>query len=131
MLKVEAIVDGKQLETLLLAARAVGVKLELAGVVLDELPSPRRKFRQKERSTKRKSSRPKRYKANMQVKLGPEPTEGPPQLIKLHRALRKTYGDETFRKGDVKAAMRSKFNGTPGLMTRLLDQGSVLPAERT
>lgn len=127
MLKVEAIVDAKQLETLLLAARAVGVKLELAGVVLDDEPSPRRK--PKERSTKRRV-KPKRYKASMQVKLGPEPA-GPPQLIRLHRALRKTYGDETFRKGDVKGAMKSRFNGTPGLMTKMLDGGNVLPAVRT
>lgn len=125
MFKIEAVCNGEQLETLILAARAVGVKLELAGVVLEDAPSRRSKPRVAKRSTK--APRPKRYKANMLVKLGPEPTEGPPRLIKLHRALRKTYGGEAFRKGDVKAAMKKRFNGTPGLLTELLDKGNMLP----
>jgi hypothetical protein len=123
--KVEAVVNGDQLETLLLAAKAAGVNLSL-GVVPDERPSRRSKSPRKERSTRK--LKPKRYKANMTVKLGPEPETGP-KLIKLHRALRTQYGDAPFRKGDAKSAVAHKVKGYSGsLMTKMLDAGYMIPA---
>jgi hypothetical protein len=129
MFKVEAVVTGDQLETLLLAAKSAGVTLQL-GVHLPEGPLPRRK-RKGKRSTKG-NARPKRYKASMQIRLGPEPTDGPPKLIVVHRALRKEYGDEPFRKGDAKQVLRRRNVGgsSTSYMTKLLDRGSIVPAQR-
>lgn len=132
MFRFVAVVTGDQLETLLLAAKAVGVNPELGvepGTAAAKL-SPRRKYKRKGHSTKRGApSKPKRYKASMQVKMGPEPVEGPPKLIQLHRALRKKFGEEPFRKGDAKRAVSSQVKGySGGMMTRLLDKGNMVVA---
>lgn len=126
MFKIEAVVNGEQLETLLLAAKAVGVTLAL-GVALDE---PRRvpSSRVQKRSTKK--SRPKRYPASMRVKLSRAPKEGPPKLAELHDAIRKEFGSEPFRKGDVKKRVAKAMNGSYSgeLLTRLMDQRSLVAA---
>lgn len=126
--RIAAIVDPDQLATLLLAARAAGVKLEGLEPVLDGEPSRPSTRRVRKRSTKDGRAKPKKYKPNLRVKMGPEP-EGPPRMIQLHRALRRKYGEEPFRKGDVKQAMMATFKGsTTGLMSRLMNEGNVVRA---
>jgi hypothetical protein len=114
----------EQLEVLLNTVKLLGLTPDLG--TADE-PSPRRKqYRRKERSTK--ASKPKRYKPSMQIRLGPEPTEGPPKLVVIHRALKKKFGVDPFRKGDAKQAIIAKMGNSTGYVTKLLDRGNLVAA---
>jgi hypothetical protein len=134
VIKFVAIVDGKQFETLLLAARAVGVTPQV-DVVHDEEPQ-RQPYRRRKgkRSTKkvhaaRGKSKPKRHPPTMQVKMGPPP-EGPKTLVKVHRALVKEFNSGAFRKGDAKRVVMKRvgLQSPTAYITKLMDSGSMLAA---
>lgn len=125
MIKFVAIVNGEQFETLLLAARAVGVTPHLDVVPSEALP--RRYTKRKEKRSTNRRRKPKRYKANLQVRIGKAP-EGPPKLIEVHQALKKTFGGATFRKGDAKGAVAKQLNGmsATGHISKLMDMGGLV-----
>lgn len=118
-----------QLETLLLAAKAVGLTPEF-GVAPDERPRSRKATATRKRSIKR--GKPKRYPAKMTVKLGKRPETGPPMLGRVHDALGKEFGDKPFVKRLAKAALRKRLpsaaSGT-GYITKLLDSGGLVAAQ--
>lgn len=125
MFRFVAVVTGDQLETLLLAAKAAGVTPELGVEPVTVERSQRRKSVRK-RSTKRKI---KRHKASLMVRVGPEP-QGPPKLITLHRALKKEFGGEAFRKGLAKGVLVEKgLSSSPSqFLTKMMDGGNLVAA---
>ena len=113
-----------QLETLLLATRAIGLTPDL-GVGEEEprRPSPNRKARS---TSKRK--RPKRFPASTMVRVGERP-EGPPKLIAVHKALRAWKGSEAFRKGDARQYLLKKLDGySSSNLTALMETGGLIRA---
>lgn len=120
----------EQLETLLLATRAVGLTPDL-GVGPEPPPSRRRK----ERSTKNIRSgknKPKRYPPKMAIKIGKLPKNAAPKLVESYNAISQEFGTKVFEKRLAKGVLAKKFGSNrPGLstyVTEMLDRGNLLPA---
>lgn len=123
--RIAATVNPEQLATLLLAAKAADVKLEL-GVAADDEPLRPRKSTPRKRSTKK--NKPKRHGRHIVVRVGPEP-EGPPKLVQLHRALKKKFGNEPFVKGEAKGALVKIAPSPSSYITKLMDGGNLIAAQ--
>jgi hypothetical protein len=122
MFKVEAVVNGEQLETLLLAAKAVGVTLAL-GVVPDEA-------RRVPSSRKQKRYTKKKLKRHAKVRLLALTTTASPRLVDAHAALAEEFGSSTFDRALAKGviAKRAKIKHASGYVTQLARRGALIQA---
>lgn len=132
MFRFVAVVNGDQLETLLLAAKVVGVTPEL-GVEPVAVRSRARKGRKQKRSTSGRR-KPKQYPAKMTVKTAMlNPGAVAPRVLKAHDALVREYGTEPFEKRLAKAILikRLKTPHVSGFVTALMKSGGLVEAVRT
>lgn len=124
MLRFTAIVNGEQLETLLLAAKAVGVTPQL-GVEPDE--RPRRVVKQKgKQSTKRNTT----AKGKIIVRLSNSDQPLSPRLADCEQALRAEFGAEPFQRSLARFVItkRTKMKNPSSSITQLVRKGVLLEA---
>lgn len=123
---VVACVTLEQVETLLLATRALGLTPDLGVGPSDEQPRPSRRKAGK-RSTKK--GKPKRYKSSMTVRMAKAPTDGAPKLQESFRLLHDEFGSKSFRKSLAKGVLAKTMKSRSGLstyVTTLLDRGNMV-----
>jgi hypothetical protein len=111
----------EQLETLLLASRAIGLTPDLGVGPSEELPrrSPRRKGK---RSTSGKGKQ--KYPAKMLVKVGDKSGLTSAQM-KAHSKLERAFGSAPFEKRRIKKVLR--LNGG-SFVTAMMDRGGLIAA---